>query len=187
MAQGIGNASPLNLAGGYDIDPLRREAQLQGYITKTHPLGLSVNTLLGVSGTIYGAAVFVRQGDVLSSLTFNATVAAGSLTLAKGGLYDVGNAQLVSGTESSASVNGATGRVVLPFATNYTSPRDQFVYAAMIFVGTTPPTFSRAGSISFTPKAGVSTWSYWAQSGQSDLPATVVPAGGGVFPWLALA
>lgn len=173
MPNGTGGA--VLPAGGFDSDPFRRDAQRSGYIAYSMHLADAGSSAALATQILYLRPVFLKAGDLISNIGLVISVAAASLTLAKGALYALDGTLLQGGTEVSASINGATGRRALPLSASYTVTRDGYYYAACLFVGTTPPTVARGAN---NAAAGLGPiWDYAAMTAQTDLPATATLAG----------
>ncbi|MCZ2109487.1 MAG: hypothetical protein LC118_07960 [Dehalococcoidia bacterium] len=169
-------------------DWMRAYSMALGYTTQTMPYFATTNTSLLATQLVYAAPALVYEGDSLANVYAAATVAAGSLTVATGAVFGLSGAQLAVSANQSGSVNGATGRLAFPMATPWVAPRDMWVYLAVLFVGTTPPTVLRASGNNHatTPPTGGQSFAFCTQSGQTDMPTTFVPASASsVAIWLA--
>src|SRR4051812_41502936 len=118
-----------------------------GYYAETCPRSILANATVGVTQRVYYVAVGLLAGDIVSRLSIHITTAAATVSLCKVGLYSKAQALLASSTDQSASwVSAGIKDVTLSLQSNGTPliiPTDDVYYAAILSVGTTPPTCSR--------------------------------------------
>lgn len=128
-----------------------------------------------------------RAGDVVSSLTWYVSTAGASLTLVKVGLYKTDGTQLAVSADDKANWT-STGIKKVLFISPYTIPTEGGYYAAILAVGTTPPTISRGTSLPGTLVAvGAFPRPAAQQASLSDLSGTATFADTGVSYWVRAA
>ncbi len=125
-----------------------------------------------VTQAVYGVAVGLRQGDVITKIGFPCAAVGSGVTLFKMGLYDKTGVLLGSTADVKASL---TANVVLEGAlsSSYAVPADDLYYLVALGVGATPPSGMRANVSTNLLSTGINGGRRrcWAQTGQADLPA----------------
>lgn len=177
--------------GPPDTKVARRTALLasgRGYITEA-PVnnGATSGATALTSGTIYFTAIGLLAGDVVSNISTLMTVNGSTLTLTKVGLYDASGTRLASSADASTSfASGAAKIVTIALSSAYTVPSDGLYYAAVVCVGTTPPTLSRGqASLSDNALSG-SRLMFGRQTSQTDLIASATIGTGGPCFWVGI-
>lgn len=138
-----------------------------------------------VSGTMVATLMPVRANVTITNVCVEMTVNAATLTLTRVGIYSpiaAGVLLASSADQSALFTSGAAKIVQVPLSTPYTPTADGDVYAALICVGTTPPTLWRgAGATAGHTTANVNSWVQ--QTGQTDLPGPATFSAAGNAFW----
>ncbi len=162
----------------------------QGYFAETYQRPSNQSGSLAATQLLYGMAVGLLAGDVVTNMTVPVQTAGASVTLAKVALYSKTGTLLASSADASASFN-STGLKTVAMSSAYTVPTDDLYYAAFLAVSTvTMPTILRGmGSVTAACAGGIGSGSpvQVVQTGQADLPspATFV-VGSGNTVWIGL-
>lgn len=129
-----------------------------------------------------GTVVMMRMPTLSRALTVNGVylyraAAASGLTAAYAGLYDAGGNRVAVSANVSGNW-GAVGTQQTAFTAPYAAALGAQLYAAMLFVGTTPPQIAAAQNANHTSLlngATTAATALWATgpTGQTTLPATV--------------
>lgn len=172
-----------------------REAILRralGCYAETQPRTvLTGGSTLTVSGTIYGVAVGLLAGDVVSNLSVMVGTLASGFSGAglRLGLYSKTGVQLAASVDSQASF-GATGVKTIAMATPYLVVTDDAYYCAIITIATTPPVLFRgfASGNANTAAVGSGIPPAVVQTAQTDLtsPATFTATTNSISVWFGV-
>lgn len=168
-------------------DDLRLAAN--GIVSEPFPYSLYGNATILTSQKLEGALLGLYAGDVITGVTVGVSVNSASLTLSRVGLYNTGGTLLASSSSSATALDAAAGsRPKIPFSATYTVPTDGAYYAAILQVGTTPATLTRGINNNTNDRLGDSSkfFSYVAQTGQADLPASATFAQEILALWIAV-
>lgn len=171
--------------------------EAMGFYAETYPTlaGQGVST----TGTqrVYGVAIGLLAGDVVSNLSVRLITSGNTVTLAKLGLYSKAGVLLASTADMSTQMNAAAGLKTAPVALvsgqPFTVPADDLYYAAFLAVsGVTMPSLGRVsafGADALTAPVGSGSLAVVTQTGQTDLPAQATfTAGGGsaIVVWIGV-
>lgn len=155
-----------------------------GYFAETYPQNAHVGSSIAVDGTVYGMAVGLLAGDVVTSLSMRIQTAGTGTSLAKMGVYTKSGSLLAATADLSSTFNSQgvkTGTLALQSnGQPLTIPTDDVYYLAFIAkTATTMPTPIR-GAQNFAAVATAAVGSGVAaavtQSGQTDLPSSATLA-----------
>lgn len=134
-----------------------------------------------VSGTVVMMKMpRIAQARTITGVTLYRAVVASGLTAAYVGLYDSAGTKLRESANDSANW-AALGMRSLAFTSTYPATVGQDLYAAMLFVGTTPPGIAAAQIVNHTSNlngsltAATALWANGA-TGQTTLPASITMA-----------
>lgn len=132
------------------------------------------------SQRIQGTLIPVRKGDIISKLFWSVSVAAGTITTIKVGLYSA----IATPARLAVSANTTTamdniGIAGLALTSSYTCTDNGFLYAVLLSDATTAGTVGTMAG--YTGKATATAGLGWpvsmafTQTGQTDLGATITP------------
>lgn len=116
---------------------------MAGAVAETIPRNLcqEVNTAALTSGTLYMAAIYLRAGEVVSSISFmSATTAAGTPTNGFFGLYSAARAKLAESANFTTEAWAAQTLKTKEMTTPYVVPTSGLYYLAIMITATTVPT-----------------------------------------------
>jgi hypothetical protein len=148
----------------------------QGFITETFPRCGALSGTISVDGTVYGTAIGLLAGDVITNMTIGINVAGNTTTIAKLGIYSQTGTLLCSSADGSAGM-GTAGLKTMAMTTPFTVTADGLYYAAWITKAsvTLPTPLRGSASLSASnPSAGIGAGTPFmvTQTGQTDFPAS---------------
>lgn len=139
--------------------PTRTDERMaaQGIFAETLPRSMCQGTTILTAGTIQGAMVHLRRGDVVQGVAVVVSVVSTGATLVKVCLSDLSGNLLASSADNSAAFNAgpATLAIKTNFTAPYTVPSDGGYYVEILSVGGTPPTVLRGVSLAAAGAAAV--------------------------------
>lgn len=166
-----------------------------GYFAETSDLPCAAATALAATQTVYGMAVGLLGGDVVTNMTVGLQTIGVSVTLMKVGIYTKTGTLLASSADQSSVMNGTTGfkTITLTNQANgqpLTIPSDDLYYAALLAVGagTQPTLLQPKGALNTFQAINSASSQTVVQTGQTDLPAsaTFTATSAGRTFWIAL-
>lgn len=131
------------------------------------------------SGTVRGTLIPVIEGDTISELFWQVSVAAGTVTTIKVGLYSaIATPARLAVSANTTTAMDAIGICRAPLTSVYRATATGFVYAAIISVASTAGTVGTMAG--WTGKATSSTGGWpvalgFTEASQTDLDATITP------------
>jgi hypothetical protein len=142
-----------------------------GYYAETVPCNAAGAASVSISQRVYGVAIGLLAGDVVSNLIVACNVINNTATNTKLALASSGGTILVSSAECSATF-GSTGKKVVPMTAPYTVTADGLYYALFLNVASTGASMFRAhgGGNAFQAVTG-GVAAMVNQDSQADLPA----------------
>jgi hypothetical protein len=142
-----------------------------GYYAETVPCNAAGAASVSISQRVYGVAIGLLAGDVVSNLIVACNVINNTATLTKLGLANSSGTMLAQSAEVSSTF-GTTGKKVIAMAAPYTVTADGLYYAVFLNVASTGASLFRAngGGNAFQAVTGFSALNV-NQDSQSDLPA----------------
>lgn len=161
--------------------------QDSGLLSWAYDPAFSSTGQLTVSGTLYLAKVPVRALEPITKVWWNASTAGASATAGQNfaGVYD-SSGNRIGSVGVDAQVTSANTPVSVTLSSPYTPTQPGFVWVALLFNATTPPTLLRTnGSTTATNNAGLSASAYrFATNGTglTALPSTVTPGSNALGP-----
>lgn len=143
-----------------------------GYYAETVPYLSCGAASVSVTGRLYGVAIGLLAGDVVSNIICAVNVINNTPTLTKLGLYTTGGT-LLAGTADASSAFGSTGKKVTALTAPYTVTADGVYYVVFINTAATGASMFRAhgGGNAFQAVTG-GVAAMVNQDSQTDLPAS---------------
>ena len=165
----------------------------QGLISQNYDrlAALGSGGFVAVGGTIYGVAIPLLAGDVVSNLSVMVTTAGSGVTASLLGLYDTAGTRLAVSADQGTAWQ-STGLKTVAMTTPYAVPATGLYYGAIIATAsTTVPAFHRAAtnaSIAINVAVGSGINPIVFMTGQTELVASATfSAGvGGVCYWVGV-
>lgn len=161
------------------IDRERKMMEAGGLVAQTTPFLTTGGATTLTSGRLYGIGVWLPSGLTLTNMHIWVETVAATVTLTRVGVYDNAFA-LVASTANDATLQTSAAFRSKALSAPYTTTYSGVYYFAYLNVASTPGALFRSGGIpaSGVPRIGSNAYFYWAQSGQTDLPATATPGSG---------
>lgn len=136
------------------------------------------------SGSVHGAAVYLRAGQVVNRISELVAVAGVAVTHGRYGLFD-SNFNLLAQTADSPATFQAAGWAELALTAPYIVPQSGFYYVAdLLAAATTMPSIGNLGSLAATnarSKLPNNQWRYFNMAGPlAAFPTPLAPAISGV-------
>lgn len=173
--------SPINLLAN-SAEQVNLDAQ--GMVAQTFDR-VAVDGFTALSDQrLYLTLIPLRAGQVLTNAVIIITVAGGTLTLGKIGIYDSAF-NLVAETANQTTEWETTGTISTALTTPYTVPSTGGYYAAIVSSGTTRPTVAHGKASATTAEAvGSGLKPHGIQGSQTDLPDDASISGGQMPIWI---
>jgi hypothetical protein len=158
-----------------------------GVQAEPYPLAGAATAMALPASLLEASLVGLSRGAVVNGIVLPLQTNAASLTLLQVMLYSTAGVLLASSTNSPNALNSASqGIVTMPFSAAYTIPASTGYYAAILAVGTTPPTLMRDAAIAQFGAVGSGVPLFSSQGSQSTPPSTMTVARSSSSFWLGV-